>query len=117
MNLQAIIVIVAILMTLLVPINQPHAAGFDRKTYVKKLKQQKEVARIRAARKKKHPHLKYLTPKTASSMFQQGKLLLMDVNDKGTFKYNHILGAINVPNIYKIRLKLKKSARIGIYCK
>lgn len=101
----------------LAPINQPHAASFDMKTYVKKLKQQKEIARIRAERAKKYPYLKILSPKTASLMFQQGKLLLIDVNDKRTFEYNHILGAINAPNIYKVRLKLKKSARIGIYCK
>ena len=115
--MQAITVILTILMFLLAPINQPHAAGPDRKALSKKLKHQKEIFRMRAERAKKYPYLKNLSPKIALLMFQQGKLLLIDVDDKGTFEYNHILGAINITHVSKVRLKFKKTTPIGVYCK
>ena len=99
------------------PAHWHHAAAVDSKTITKQLKSKIQIARMRAERAKKYPYLKTLPPKTALWMFQQGKLLLIDVDDKGTFEYLHIVGAINIPHISKVRLKFKKSTPIGVYCK
>ena len=66
---------------------------------------------------KKHPYLKYVSAHKALALYKAGKMLLVDVNSKGYYEGQHILGAINIPHISKVNLKINKDTIIGIYCR
>ena len=61
--------------------------------------------------------VQFISAYEALAKFNAGKLFLLDVNSKGFYKCEHILGAVNCENVYKARIKLPKHLEIGVYCR
>ena len=89
---------------------QTNVLGSEIDNFKRKQEQIEHNRKARLERAKEHPYLKYLTPIEASNLFKSGKLFLIDVNDQPTFKHTHIFGAINIPDISKINLKVRKDS-------
>jgi hypothetical protein len=68
--------------------------------------------------RKEHPEgINYISAHEALTMFNEGKLHLLDVNSKGFYEGEHIFGAVNCEDVTKVKLNFPKKMLIGIYCR
>jgi len=82
-----------------------------------KLKELKEERKIRKMTK----GAKRISAFEAYQLYKTGKALLISVDYPGNYKDRHIVGSINISHdkivFQKLRLKIKKSTPILLYCR